>query len=247
MRYNENREVEIVNFVKVNGGEFDITTRYYFGKNIIRKRTVWVDSYYIMDFPIEQCEWMHTMKTNPSFFKGEDLPVECITWYDAIHFCNKRSLDEGIKPCYKVIDGMVYCDFSSSGYRLPTEAEWEFAARGGNDSRGFVYAGGNNLDDVAWYAGNSKKATHPKGLKMPNELGLYDMCGNVFEWCWDWYAKYDCEYEKNPKGPIKGRKRVVRGNCWVNGISVSNIERRVAREPLCANHHLGIRLVRTSI
>lgn len=159
------------------------------------------------------------------------------------------SIDEvrSLKPCYEIDAGQVHCEFKKNGYRLPTEAEWEYAARGGRYSKNFKYAGSDNLDEVAWYAKNSNRMTHPKGQKKENELGLYDMCGNVFEWCWDWYGKYDSTYLDHPTGAIKGKKKVVRGNCWVNGFTTSDLDRRVAREPQISNHHLGVRLVRTSL
>ena len=238
----------MMNFVKIEGGEFQISTEYYFKNDVpVKKRIIRLRSFFIMDFVLEQEDWAETMGNNPSFFKGMNLPVECITWYDAVDFCNKRSLAEGLAPCYEMRDGCIACDFNTNGYRLPTEAEWEYAARGGNKSRGYVFSGGDLLDEVAWYAKNSGRTTHAKGFKKPNELGLYDMCGNVFEWCWDWYDKYGDTYEENPTGPSKGKKRIARGNCWVNSPSVSNLERRVARDPYCANHHLGVRLARSFV
>lgn len=128
---------------------------------------------------------------------------------------------------------------------MPTEAEWEFAAIGGQKSKGYRYAGSNILDEVAWYSDNAEKTTHPRGQKLPNELGLYDMCGNVFEWCWDWFDKFDTDFMDNPTGPIKGKMKVVRGNNWVNGKSTSDLSRRVHRDPYCTTHHQGFRIVRT--
>lgn len=236
----------MMNFIKVEGGQLEIARSYYFAPELTaEKRIVTVDDFFIMDFVVEQADWVQTMGVNPSFFKGNDLPVECITWYDAIQFCNKRSADDGLTPCYLIDGESIECNFMANGYRLPTEAEWEYAARGGKYSRHYRYAGSDNLDEVAWYAKNSRRTTHPKGGKKANELGLYDMCGNVFEWCWDRYGKYDKAYEENPKGPIKGKDRIVRGNCWVNGESVSGIERRVARGLYTHHHHLGVRLVRS--
>lgn len=233
-------------FIKVEGGQLIIPASCYFAPELTTpQRIVTVGDFYIMDFVVEQADWIKTMGENPSFFKGDGLPVECITWYDAIRFCNQRSIVDGLRPCYSIDGEAVECDFGASGYRLPTEAEWEYAARGGKYSQHFLYAGSDNLDEVAWYAKNSRRTTHPKGGKKPNELGLYDMCGNVFEWCWDFYGKYDKPYEENPRGPQKGKDRIVRGNCWVNGASVSNLERRVARGPYTCNHHLGVRLVRS--
>jgi formylglycine-generating enzyme required for sulfatase activity len=124
-------------------------------------------------------------------------------WYEAIEYCNWLSEQEGFTPCITPATLATECDFSADGYRLPTEAEWEYAARGGNRSEGYIYAGSNDADEVAWYADNSGGHTHPIGQKAPNELGLYDMSGNALEWCWDWY---DREYYANspaddPRGP----------------------------------------------
>ena len=185
------------------------------------------------------------MGTNPSWFKNADLPVECVGWYDAVAFCNKKSLRDGLHPCYTVTGTQEERSFGANGYRLPTEAEWEFAAIGGNKSKGFRYAGSDLLDEVAWYSKNAQKTTHPRGQKKANELGLYDMCGNVFEWCWDWFDQFDCGYIENPTGPDKGKMKVVRGNNWVNGASTSALTRRVHREPNCKTHHQGFRIVYT--
>jgi len=122
----------------------------------------------------------------------------------------QKEQKNGLIPCYTVIGEYVECDFTANGYRLPTEAEWEFAAIGGNISKGFRFAGSDILDEVAWYSKNAGKTTHPRGQKLPNELGLYDMCGNVFEWCWDWFDVFDSDYMDNPTGPAKGKMKVVR-------------------------------------
>jgi sulfatase modifying factor 1 len=132
-----------------------------------------------------------------------NLPVINVTWYDAVAYCNWLSEKEGLTPCYSGKGKLTQCDFSADGYRLPTEAEWEYAARGGPKSQGYIYAGSDNPDDVAWYAGNSGGQMHPVGQKQPNELGLYDMSGNLFEWCWDWYDKdyYVSSPASDPTGP----------------------------------------------
>jgi sulfatase modifying factor 1 len=132
-----------------------------------------------------------------------NLPVINVTWYDVVEYCNWVSEKEGLTPCYSGKGKLTQCDFSADGYRLPTEAEWEYAARGGQKSQGYIYAGSDNPDDVAWYVGNSGGQIHPVGQKQPNELGLYDMSGNLFEWCWDWYAKdyYASSPASDPMGP----------------------------------------------
>lgn len=236
----------MMNFIKVEAGSYEINTTRDFLKDMPNKQmTVTVNDFYIMDFVVEQADWVKTLSKNPSFFKDDSLPVESITWYDAINFCNKRSIDDGLQPCYEIVNGNVSCDFKNHGYRLPTEAEWEYAAKGGKNGNQYKYAGGDDPDEVAWYAKNANRMTHPKGQKKANELGIYDMSGNVFEWCWDWFAKYDKTYADNPKGAISGNKRVVRGNCWVNGITTIYLSRRVSRSPNSCNHHLGVRLVKT--
>jgi len=130
-------------------------------------------------------------------------PIIHVDWYDAVEYCNWLSEKEGLDPCYSGKGKLVECDFSTNGYRLPTEAEWEYAARGGQNSQGYIYAGSDNPDEVAWYADNSNDQLHPVGEKGANELGLYDMCGNIFEWCWDWYDKdyYGVSPASDPLGP----------------------------------------------
>ena len=130
-------------------------------------------------------------------------PVIGVDWHDAIAYCNWLSEKEGLVACYSGKGKVTKCNFSANGYRLPTEAEWEYAARGGSESQGFIFAGSNNPGDVAWYGDNSDAVTHSVGQKAPNELGLFDMSGNMFEWCWDWYVKeYYHEFSSvDPQGP----------------------------------------------
>ncbi len=158
-------------------------------------------SYYMGKYEVTQAEWAKVMGSNPSYFKGDNLPVECVSWNDVIDYCNKRSKAEGLTPCYRVSGDTVYWDFSANGYRLPTEAEWEWAARGAGKGRlDYEYGGSNDIDAVAWYDENSGWGTHPVGQKQANSLGIYDMSGNVSEWCWDLY----------------GASRVLRGGSWNN-------------------------------
>jgi formylglycine-generating enzyme required for sulfatase activity len=130
-------------------------------------------------------------------------PLINVDWYDSIAYCNWLSGREGLAPCYSGAGRGVECDFLANGYRLPTEAEWEYAARGGKQSEGFLYAGSDDPEEVAWYAMNASDQPRPVGRKQPNELGLYDMSGNLFEWCWDWYAQdyYASSPEADPLGP----------------------------------------------
>ncbi len=130
-------------------------------------------------------------------------PLLNVDWYDAVAYCNWLSEREGLTPCYSGTGKGTECDFLAEGFRLPTEAEWEYAARGGRQSGGFTYAGSNDPDDVAWYEANANDQPQPVGQKQPNELGLYDMSGNLFEWCWDWYGRdyYSSSPESDPPGP----------------------------------------------
>ena len=234
------------NFVKVDGGIFVRKGDYQAKQGLLFSEiTVKVDTFYIDDFVVAQDDWNQVMGYNPSYFKSDSLPVECVGWHEAVLFCNKKSVKEGLTPCYSINGESVKCDFKMNGYRLPTEAEWEFAAMGGNKSKNYRYAGSNILGEVAWYSQNAKKTTHPRGQKLANELGLYDMCGNVFEWCWDWWNKFDCDYMDNPTGPVTGTMKVVRGNNWVNGVSTSDLNRRVHRDVNAVTHHQGFRIAHT--
>jgi len=190
-----------------------------------------LSNFNIGKFEVSQKEWFQVTGCNPSKRKEYNLPVEFVSWYDAIEFCNKFSELAGFKFCYSIdkkskdmknqnaddfIKWVVTCDFKANGYRLPTEAEWEYAARGGLQSANYIYSGNDNLDDVAWYDYNSELLTHPGGEKKPNELGIYDMSGNVLEWCWDWCGNdyYSQSPRNDPSGPYIGVYRTNRGGSY---------------------------------
>lgn len=205
-----------------------------------------VSSFYIGKYEVTQRQYEAVMGTNPSNHKGKNLPVVDVSWYDAVRFCNQLSEHGGLEPSYSFNGTNVTCDFSKNGYRLPTEAEWEYAVRGGNQSQRYKYSGSDHPDNVAWYDDNSGEHTHEVGTKQPNELGLYDMSGNVAEWCWDWYAKdyYSHSASNNPMGPDKGSYRVIRGGSWSNGAKYLRASNRVYADPSYSFIGLGFRLLR---
>ncbi len=179
---------------------------------------VWIDSFLMDKYEVTQAAWERIAKEealpNPSHFKGEGLPVEQVTWPQAARFCNARSRYEGLKPCYN--EDTAECDFEADGYRLPTEAEWEYACRAGSDGDYAFGSESRKLGDFAWFADNSGKKTHPVGQKKANAWGLFDMHGNVAEWCNDVYQKdyYASSPEKNPRGPDDGKEYALRGGSW---------------------------------
>ncbi len=209
--------------------------------------SVTVSSFFIGKYEVTQKEWQSIMGNNPSDFKGDNRPVEEVTWYDAVEYCNKLSKKEGLTPVYTINGNNVTCNWSANGYRLPTEAEWEYAARGGNKSKGYTYSGSNIVGNVAWYDSNSSSQTHDVGTKAPNELGIYDMSGNVWEWCWDWYdsSYYSNSPKNDPKGANSGSDRVVRGGSWYLNDFGCRVAYRVYSSPGFGNGGLGLRVLRT--
>ncbi len=181
---------------------------------------------------------------------ASDVQCPCIeiTWYGSVAYCNYLSLQQGLAPCYDLSDWS--CDWSANGYRLPTEAEWEYSARGATNTPDYLYAGSDTIGDVAWYRDNSDtgsgRQTHPVGQKDENDIGTYDQSGNVWEWCWDWYSPYTSGAQTNPHGPDSGSGRVVRGGYW--GVSAGGCEvaYRSNGAPSNSSRGIGFRLCRTA-
>jgi formylglycine-generating enzyme required for sulfatase activity/TolB-like protein len=232
------------NMVKVEGGTFQMgSTNGDSDEKPVH--TVTVKSFYMGKYEVTQKEWREVMGSNPSNFKGDTLPVENINWYEAVEYCNKLSLKEGLVPAYRGSGDSIVCDSNATGYRLPTEADWEYAAKGGNkDYISYEYAGGNSVDSVAWYNGNSGSKTHPVGTKQPNSLGLYDMSGNVWEWCWDWFGNYSSGSQTSPLGASSGTYRVLRGGSWYYDAAYVRSAYRSYNTPSYRYYYLGFRLVR---
>ena len=187
-----------------------------------------LSSFYISKYEVTQELWIEVMGNNPSENEGDNLPVESVSWEDCQLFIKKLNSMSGIK------------------FRLPTEAEWEFAARGGNESHNYRYAGSDSIDDVAWYY-DFDQASHEVGTKLPNELGLYDMSGNVMEWCSDWHGRYNVGLQRNPTGPKTGEYRVCRGGFWESEDSHCTVTYRTPVPPEDHSSSVGLRLVATSI
>lgn len=214
--------------IAVEGGTFTMGATAEQGSDADSNETpahqVTLSDYMIGETEVTQELWKTVMGTNPSYFKGTNLPVEDVSWEDCQNFIAELNAMTGKK------------------FRLPTEAEWEFAARGGNKSNGFKYSGSGSIDKVAWYDGNSSNKTHPVKQKQANELGIYDMSGNVYEWCQDWYGSYSSSAQTNPTGSSSGSYRVGRGGSWYSYATFCRVSFRNYSAPANANYYLGLRL-----
>jgi len=209
--------------IKVEGGTFKMGSK---RGNSDEKpvHQVTLSSFSIGQTEVTQELWEAVMGSNPSYFKGSKLPVEKVSWNDCQTFITKLN------------------QLTGKTFRLPTEAEWEYAARGGNKSKGYTYSGSNKIGDVAWHSSNSNSTTHDVATKSPNELGLYDMTGNVWEWCQDWYGSYSSGSQTNPTGPTSGSSRVLRGGGWVSDATNCRVANRSSLKPTGTSYYLGLRL-----
>lgn len=194
--------------------------------------------YWVGKYEVTQTEYEEINGKNPSFFKKTNRPVEQVSWDNAVCFCQKLTQRE--RSAGRLPPNHEYC--------LPTESQWEFAARGGVASKGYKYSGGENLDSLAWYESNSSRATHEVGTKSPNELGIYDMSGNVWEWCQDdWHGNYvDAPSDGSRWGDGTGSNRVFRGGSWDHGANYCRVASRDINSPDHGGHDLGFRVVLTS-
>ena len=218
-----------IEMVKVEAGSFNMGAtpemeNPYDSEKPVHRVTL-TNNYYIGKYEVTQALWKIVMGSNPSNSKGDNLPVENVSWNNCQKFISKLN------------------KLTGKSFRLPTEAEWEFAARGGNKSRGYQYSGSNTIGDVAWYDGNSGSKTHAVGTKQPNELGIYDMTGNVLEWCQDWYDSYSSSPQTNPTGAVSGSFRVLCGGSWGNSAGYCRSSCRGSNTPGSRNNFLGLRLV----
>ncbi len=202
--------------------------------------------------------WRYDAKGNPWAENEDSYPVLHVSWYDAIEYCNWLSLQDGLIPVYTInrnskdpnnksdmdqYKWLVSQNTSATGYRLPTEAEWEYAARGGVNKDGFSYSGDNKLTKVGWAISNSNNELHSVKMKAPNSLGLYDLSGNVWEWCWDWYAKNHPAAATNPTGHTLGEARVLRGGAWDNDETFCRVSGRIGEHPSVKYPIVGFRIV----
>ena len=209
--------------------------------------TVIINSFFMAKTEITQKQWEDVMDYNNSHFKGENRPIESVSWYEAIKFCNTLSIKHGLEPVYYINSKMTEMNMEANGYRLPTEAEWEYAAIGGVLALPTVFAGSNRQNNVTH---KNATETSPVATKIPNELGLYDMTGNVAEWTWDWYdiATYGIrdltKQNIDPTGPVFGDYKSLRGGSWLSLKKAQKLKFRSYHYPDKKLHNAGFRIVR---
>ena len=200
-----------LNMVLIPAGNFQMGIEDIYDARPVHKVTL--EAFCMSATQVTQALYLFMMGTKPSQFTGEiNRPVEMVNWYDAVSFCNRLSEHAGLEPSYDL--DTWECDFTRNGYRLPTEAEWEYACRAGTPTKYYTGDTENDCARAGWYKANSGNTTHPVSRKEPNALGLYDMHGNIWEWCHDWHFSYSSESQTNPTGPRTDSFRVLRGGSW---------------------------------
>jgi formylglycine-generating enzyme required for sulfatase activity len=226
------------------------------------QRQVTVRSFYLGKHEVTQGEWRAVMGTTVAaqrdtaqtavkrsgwdlYGEGENYPVYYVSWFEAVEYCNQRSVKEGLSPAYTIKGDTVTCDWNANGYRLPTEAEWEYAAKGGNKGSAYLYAGSDSPGEVGWYTDNSNGASHEVGKKKANDLGIYDLSGNVWEWLWDWFGDYEDKAQTDPRGPDTGSGRVVHSGSWLHRARDLRPFCRGGSDPSTRAGFYGFRLARS--
>ena len=234
-------EIQGIKLISIPDGRFRMGANYDSDEHPIHKVTV--SSFEMSIFSITQGNYKSIIGANPSHFKGNDnLPVEQVTWWDAVKYCIALSVKAGLQPCYNETTG--YCDFTKSGFRLPSEAEWEYACRAGTTT---AYNLGNfesDLSSAGWYSSNSFLSTHSVGGKIPNAWGIYDMHGNLWEWCNDWFGDYSSGNATNPMGAKYGAYRILRGGSWSTLPYYCRSTYRDYSTPTMKDKYIGFRVVR---
>ena len=252
----DTKQYPSLEMIQVEGGSFLLDDR-------IKCR---VSNFKLGKYLVSKHLWEEVLGENPSRYPGLNLPVEQVSWYDSVEFCNRLSERQGLEPVYLIdknikdphnkseydkIKWHVSWNLRANGFRLPTEAEWEYAARGGKYTGKTEYTGSGVLKEVGWFGQflGDEKNTHGQteiyGLRIPNELGIYDMSGNVWEWCWDWRYAYPSGSLKDPRGPESGSLRVLRGGSWINNAVFCRVANRLIHSRGYRGRDDGLRLART--
>ena len=258
------RQLAAQGLIPVEGGEFAPEAANRNPQGVGSSRRIRIYPFYLAKTELTQAQWTAVMGDNPSSKLAADLPVVNVNWFGAIEYCNRRSLKEGLEPCYSYAEfganpdswpegwnqedvnhSKVSCNWLLSGYRLPSEMEWLFAAGGGSKSRYYAYSGSNEVDEVAWHKGNSGGTIHAVGTKAANELGFHDMSGNVWEWLWDIYGEYPHGNSANLYGADSGDSRCGRGGSWNYEAGFCALDKRSNGYPTITSGDLGFRICRT--